>query len=504
MVEASKGHDDERTSAREFNEADHSRGILLFGSGLDQTLLTDVLDDEYEIRITGPRDDILETHNLRIVDSSSLEEYTSAVNERGDPSASGFVPVLVVRSDRDGSPPPEAIWSVADDVIERPIDRTELAARVKTLLTRRRTVVDLERHRRQLAETEAELELKERVMDAAPVGITISDPNRDDNPLIYANEAFTRLTGYEVDEVVGRNCRFLQGPETGQGPVRQMRDAIRAEEAVSVDILNYRQDGTTFWNEVNIAPVRDDGEVVNFVGFQSDITERKIRQQRLQVLNRLMTHNLRNNLNKLGGYTELLRARLDDDDELASFAAQVHRTIEDLQRLGDRADHVDRSLRATGIDSSPVPLDRTLERMVDSIRETAPEVAVTLDVPDGDWRVDCSGIGIAIEEAVENALEHNDGDDRSLQLSLSESVDTARIRLVVEDNGPGFPEYERTVFEQGEETPLEHSDGIGLWLIRWIVQRSGGDVSFESSDADGGRITFSLPRYQTDDDPSEV
>lgn len=118
-----------------------------------------------------------------------------------------------------------------------------------------------------------------RAMEEAPVGITISNPDQDDNPLIYANAEFASLTGYAEAEVLGQNCRFLQGPETSPESVAAMRDAIQAGERVSVELVNYRADGSTFWNRVTIAPVRDDdGEITNFVGFQEDVTDRKERE----------------------------------------------------------------------------------------------------------------------------------------------------------------------------------------------------------------------------------
>ncbi|MFT4947299.1 MAG: PAS domain S-box-containing protein, partial [Natronomonas sp.] len=127
-----------------------------------------------------------------------------------------------------------------------------------------------------------ELELKDRAMDAAPAGITITDPARDDNPLIYVNERFERLTGYSAEEILGQNCRFLQGKNTDPGPVARLREAIDAAEPVSVELRNYREDGTEFWNRVSIAPVRTNGEVTNYVGFQQDITEEKERAAELQ------------------------------------------------------------------------------------------------------------------------------------------------------------------------------------------------------------------------------
>lgn len=116
--------------------------------------------------------------------------------------------------------------------------------------------------------------LKDRAMDEAPIGITIADADGD-VPLVYANEAFERVTGYPVEEVVGRNCRFLQGDGSDPEAVEAMRRAINEARPVTVEILNYRREGTEFWNEVTIAPVREDGELTHFVGFQNDVTERK-------------------------------------------------------------------------------------------------------------------------------------------------------------------------------------------------------------------------------------
>jgi PAS domain S-box-containing protein len=114
-----------------------------------------------------------------------------------------------------------------------------------------------------------------RAVDEAPVGITLSDPSLPDNPLVYANEGYATLTGYDLEEVLGRNCRFLQGPDTDKEPVAKMREAISNEEPVSVELLNYREDGTPFWNRVTLAPLYDGDELTHYMGFQEDVTERK-------------------------------------------------------------------------------------------------------------------------------------------------------------------------------------------------------------------------------------
>jgi len=122
--------------------------------------------------------------------------------------------------------------------------------------------------------------LKTRTMDEAPVGITIADATEPDMPLVYANTAFERITGYPPEYAVGRNCRFLQGDGTRDEPVARMREAIENDAATTVELRNYRRDGDLFWNEVTIAPLRDDdGEVTYYVGFQQDVTRRKRAEQ---------------------------------------------------------------------------------------------------------------------------------------------------------------------------------------------------------------------------------
>ena len=125
-------------------------------------------------------------------------------------------------------------------------------------------------------EVREELSLKEQAIDKAPVGITITDPSKEDNPIIYINDAFVELTGYPREEVLGRNCRFLQGTETQNEARAEMRNAIASAEPVSVELRNYRKDGEMFWNRVNIAPISGaNGETERFIGFQQDVTDQR-------------------------------------------------------------------------------------------------------------------------------------------------------------------------------------------------------------------------------------
>ncbi len=124
------------------------------------------------------------------------------------------------------------------------------------------------------------VELCNRAIAATDMSFTITDPRQADNPLVWVNPSFTALTGYPAEEAVGRNCRFLQGRNTDPGAVRRVADALRGHRPVTAVLLNYRRDGTAFWNEIAISPVfDDDGALVNFVGVQNDVTERVVVEQ---------------------------------------------------------------------------------------------------------------------------------------------------------------------------------------------------------------------------------
>ena len=128
-----------------------------------------------------------------------------------------------------------------------------------------------------------ELELKEQAMDEATVGITISDPDAEDNALVYVNDGFVEQTGYSREEALGQNCRFLQAGDSDQPALDDLRDAIAAEESTTVELRNYRRDGELFWNRLSVTPIHgENGELVRYIGIQQDVTESKERKRELR------------------------------------------------------------------------------------------------------------------------------------------------------------------------------------------------------------------------------
>lgn len=131
--------------------------------------------------------------------------------------------------------------------------------------------------------------LYERALAATSCGIVISDTRTVDHPIVYCNPAFVQITGYTAEEVIGRNCRFLQGPDTDPEAIEQLRQSIRTGEECHVVLKNYRKDGTPFWNDLTISPVRDvSGSLTHFIGVQTDITKRKIAEKEVERSNALL------------------------------------------------------------------------------------------------------------------------------------------------------------------------------------------------------------------------
>lgn len=140
------------------------------------------------------------------------------------------------------------------------------------------------------SDTTKNLKLIKQALDYAEVGVTVTNPSLEDNPIIYVNKGFLKLTGYSEEEVIGRNCRFLQGEGSDEGSVRKIREAIENQDSVSIQLLNYRKDGTDFWNKLTIEPLwLEEENKLYFVGLQKDVTEDVDRQKLTDEMYQLST-----------------------------------------------------------------------------------------------------------------------------------------------------------------------------------------------------------------------
>jgi PAS domain S-box-containing protein len=339
---------------------------------------------------------------------------------------------------------------------------------------------------------EERLRLRERAIDEASVGVTIADAagDADETPLVYVNDEFERLTGYDGAEALGRDCRFLQTDDTDEDDRRAIREALRADEPVERELLNERADGTPFWNELTVAPVEDgSGETTHFVGFQRDVTDRRRRRRLLAVLNRVLRHNLRNEMNAVVGYAELLAADLDGEAE--THARRIARTGRRLTTLGEKARALESAVREPG-SVEPVDVAATAASVGASLREESPGATVRVDADDAPRALATPRLETALLELGRNAVEHgadaDGGADATVELSVESAED--EVRVVVADDGPGMPGMERRVLESGRETPLEHGSGLGLAMVNWLVTHVGGHVT--TAVDDGTAVTLHL------------
>jgi PAS domain S-box-containing protein len=333
-------------------------------------------------------------------------------------------------------------------------------------------------------ERERDLRVKNRAIENAQLGITIADAGREDRPVVYANDAFCRLTGYSKSDIRGTNCRRLQGPGTDERAVERLAEGISRQESVDVELLNYRKEGSPFWNHVAVTPVEDEhGSVTHFVGFQEDVTERKRTERLVELLNRVLRHNLRNDMNVLLGYSDMV-----DDPGAGTdvdVGARIEQTALELSSLSERARELETYARR---DRDPTRLDPAtlLDRVVEPRRSSYPDARVEVSV-ETDRQI-CAGPETerALAELVENALSHDPAADTSVSIAAADVRDSVAVEIA--DDGPGIPSVESAVVESGRETALEHGSGLGLWLVNWIVTRYGGSFQIRSRDGEDGTV----------------
>jgi PAS domain S-box-containing protein len=247
--------------------ASPDRILLLVRGERDRELLAGLLD-EYEVVEAPLEAETLPEFDLCIVDAVNYRTFGDTLAERKAAAGGRYLPVLLLVGEREEHETGRRLRGVVDDTLRIPATEAVVRSRVESLLQTRRQSLQLALYR--------------RAMDEATTGITIADADGD-QPLTYVNDAFVELTGYDREAALGRNCRFLQGEGTDPEPVQRLHDAIAAGEAVSAELRNYREDGTEFWNQLEISPVRDErGELTHFVGFQTDVTARREAEERLR------------------------------------------------------------------------------------------------------------------------------------------------------------------------------------------------------------------------------
>ena len=227
-----------------------------------------------------------------------------------------------------------------------------------------------------------------------------------------------------------------------------------------------------------------------------DVTDRDAYEQRLEVANRVLRHNLRNDMNVILGYVDLLSERASSAEQ-ERLAGVVRTKAEDLVTLSEKAHQMVDIQKESRADPERVDIVSVLDPLVAEFREAYPEVAVTVDRPDEADAAIVSkrALTIALRNLIENAAEHNDTADLTVEIAVT--TEDGRTRIRVSDDGSGLPEMEQAVLQKHTETPLEHSSGLGLWLTYWVVSTTGGEISVDASEGRGTSITLTFQRQQS-------
>lgn len=319
----------------------------------------------------------------------------------------------------------------------------------------------------------------------AQLPIVIADARRFDQPVVFANPAFLSMTGYEESEVVGRNCRFLQGPDTDPEAIAQIRRALVAGRAVSIEIVNYRKDGGRFWNALHISPVHDDaGEVAYYLGSQRDVTasreaelelkahaERAL-EQKTALLNEV-DHRVKNNLQLISSLLLLQSRRAGDEATRAALRRTLERVtaIATVHRRLFQGEAIDR------FDFAEFVRD-----LVGDLTGAAaqPGLEVSLDLePIEVGASQAAPLALILSELVTNALRHArpEGGPGHLHVGLARSGHS--FEMVIEDDGVG-------------RTDATSDPGFGLTIANLLAQQLRAEIRLEDA-APGLRARVSCP-----------
>jgi PAS domain S-box-containing protein len=368
----------------------------------------------------------------------------------------------------------------------------------------------------QQRQAEEALHLRNQALAAVSAGIVIADAQQPDLPVLDVNPAFTRITGYTLAEVYGRNCRLLQGPETDLATCAEIRASLEQERECQVLIKNYRKDGMPFWNELTITPVRDAlGQLTHFVGVLLDVTERlrleaQIRQsQKIESVGRLaggVAHDFNNILTVISGATALARESLPAEHlaqaDLQAVAAAAERATaltRQLLAFARRQRLTPRTLNLnTLVQDTEQLLRRLLNEDIQLQTDLAPDLAAVKADPNQIQQVllnlalnarDAMPAGGKLTIATANVIVE------PALARVSAGAAGPHVRVTVTDTGTGMPpEVQARLFEPFFTTKEPgHGTGLGLATSYGIVQQHGGSIWIDSTAGAGTTVTVYLP-----------
>jgi PAS domain S-box-containing protein len=341
--------------------------------------------------------------------------------------------------------------------------------------------------------------LLDRVFETSPVALTVLGP---EGTIHRANSRAESVFGLQRSELTTRTYDATEWhivDEMGR-PIPSEDLPFRRVVDTGEPVFDYEHgiegtDGTQLWLSVNAVPLFDeDGNVERVVSAVADITERReyerrLRNQaeRLSVLNRVLRHDIRTKANIVSGYADLARR---DPDRIDDCVEEVARTTGELVALSDKVRKLERTIGKGG---ATVRYDvvEAVERALTNVDADGRNATFEVDLPSSAWTTADERLEFAIQELLENALQHG-SDDPNVAVSVRKETrdDREVVAVHVADDGPGIPEYERRVLEQSGETPLEHASGYGLWLIKWAVTTIDGTLDIEDREPAGTVVTL--------------
>ncbi|GJE01840.1 histidine kinase famiy protein [Methylobacterium isbiliense] len=364
-------------------------------------------------------------------------------------------------------------------------------------------------------------------VETARMPMVVTDPHQPDNPIIFANQAFRRMTGYEPGDLIGRNCRFLQGPETDLQTVDEVRRAIRERREIATEILNYRKNGSSFWNALFISPVYDPaGDLVYFFGSQIDVSRRRdaedaLRQsQRMEALGHLtggIAHDFNNLLQVVVGYADILQAGLADP---GADPGRLVRAAETIRGAAERAATLTQQLlafsRKQGLEGRAVNLNNLVEGMGDlagRILGAPITVATVLNPTLRNARLDPTQTEVALLNLLINAREAMPAGGRVT--ITTENHDVAQddagprplppgryVAITVADEGTGMPPEVLARVTEPFFTTREEGRGAGLAMVQGFVRQSGGSLEIASEVGRGTSVRLIFPAGEADERPA--
>jgi len=313
--------------------------------------------------------------------------------------------------------------------------------------------------------------------------------------VIDVNPAFERVFGFDAEQLRGESINQHIVPPENRDRAAEL-DARGADgELIETEVKRQTASGLRDF-VLTVVPADVDGTTT--YGVYTDVTERNRQQQRVEVLNRVLRHDLRNGMNIVKGCAEMLDAMVEEGSE---YAETIQERADELIALAEKTRAVERTLDRDDAEPGSVDVVAAVESIADRVAEEFDDVDVTTSLPDGAYALADGMLRTAIYHVVENAIVHNDADRPSVDISVDERAET--VRIAVTDDGPGIPAEERELLAEDREiTQLRHASGLGLWLVNWVVTQSGGELSFEESPSGGTRVVLEVPRARVEQHPA--